>query len=168
MDETLPNTVAGFSRLSVSPIQENSTTPKGTAMHLEFTTTSNTPCFRDEVEGKDEEQQRVKDLKFSETMTIQQLRDALEEANKKNQRLTTSHKGQARNNQRLQERYEHAKADNAKNLNVIKRLLVGFQSLRDLGDGEGDNRKRKAQDFDEEMELDDSGGPEEKKFKRSG
>jgi len=99
-------------------------------------------------------------------MTVQELRDALEEANKKIQRLTASHKRQARNNQRVQGRYEHAKADNAKNLKVIKRLLECCQLPHDFNNGEGESRKRKAEDFDEGMGLDES-GLEEKKIKMS-
>jgi hypothetical protein len=156
MDETLPNTVSEFSRLSLTPIQDTTATTATRTLitHAEPTKFSNLPSFTTNDEPSD-----------PQSMTIQQLRDALEATNKKIQRLTASHKRQARNNQRLQERYEQAKADNAKNLKVIKRLLGCCQLLHDFDDGEGRNRKRKAEDLGEGMELDDSSGPEEKKFK---
>jgi TolA-binding protein len=161
MEETLPNTLSEFSRLSLTPIQDTAATPatRTLIMHAESTKFSTLPSI-----GNEEEKLHDEEPSDPQSMTLQQLRDALEAANKKIQRLTTSHKRQARNNQRLQERYERAKADNTKNLKVIERFLVGFRSLRDLDDGEGDNRNRKSQDFDEEMELDDS-GREEKRSK---
>jgi hypothetical protein len=163
MDETLPNTVSEFFRLSLTPIQDTTATPATRTLitHVESTKFSNLPNF-----GKEDEKQHDEESSNLQSMTIQELREALEKANKKIKRLTASHKRQARNNQRLQERYEQAKADNAKNLKVIKRLLAGFQRLHDLDDGDGENRKRKKGDFDDGMELDDS-GPEEKKFKMS-
>jgi hypothetical protein len=163
MDKTLPNTVSEFSRLSLTPIQDTAATQATQTLitHTESTKLSNVHSF-----GNEDEKLHNDEPSDPQSMTIQQLRNSLEAANKKVQRLTASHKIQARNNQRLQERYEHAKADNAKSLKVIKRLLGCCQLLHDFNDGEEDNRKRKAQDFDEEIELDGS-APEEKKIKMS-
>jgi TolA-binding protein len=113
MEETLPNTVSEFSRLSITPIQDTTATTTATQTlitHTESTKFSNLPSFRNEDEKLHGDEPSDPQL-----MTVQELRDALEAANKKIQRLTASHKIQARNNQRVQERYEHAKADNAKN-----------------------------------------------------
>jgi hypothetical protein len=111
MEKTFSNTTTDFSKLSITPIHDTTTTPasRDTIMDAASTKTANIPSFCNEIEWWHDE--GSKDL---ESMTIEELRDALGVANRKIRRLTASHIRQAKNNKRLQERYEHVKADNSK------------------------------------------------------